>query len=265
MQKDKVNKLAVTFKVAKAEGDGLPHGVIEAIIATEDLDRHNEHMKISGIETPRKNYKCYYNHSYHGSKDLPIGVIEKLTKKSGQLIGRIKLAVNEYPFAEQVYKLVQGGFIDSMSIGFVPKEWDENSQTWTRSEFVEASLVAEPANVAALVTSKGLSQEDADKFIELEKSFADEVKDKSANKVEALTADLDTLSLTELKAVLDNAKQSIGELEALTEKASTTTNPTAQTKTLIKLRIAGKGLDRHAEQLNKAIKIKLRYKPQGSK
>jgi HK97 family phage prohead protease len=260
MEKDKVNKLAVKFTVGKAEGDGLPHGVIEAIIATEDLDRHNEHMKISGIETPRKNYKVYYNHSYHGSKDLPIGIIEKLTKKSGQLIGRLKLAVNEYDFAEQVYKLVQGGFIDSMSIGFIPKEWDENSQTWTRSEFVEASLVAEPANVEALVTSKGLSQEDAKAFIDAEKKFADEVAEKSADKVKAITADLDGLSLTELKTVLNNAKQSIGELEALANKAEQTTSPTAHTKTLIKLRIAGKGLDRHAEQVNKAIKIKLRVK-----
>lgn len=261
MEKDKVNKLAVKFTVGKAEGDGLPHGTIEAIIATEDLDRHNEHMKISGIETPRKNYKVYYNHSYHGSKDLPIGIIEKMTKKSGQLIGRLKLAVNEYPFAEQIYKLVQGGYIDSMSIGFIPKEWDENSQTWTRSEFVEASLVAEPANVAALVTSKGLSQEDADKFVELEKAFADEVEAKSADRVEAITKDLDGLSLTELKAVLNNAKQSIGELEALATAAEQAPTSTAQTKTLIKLRIAGKGLDKQAEQVNKAIKIKLRVKP----
>lgn len=260
MQKDMINKIAVTFTVDKAESDKLPHGTIEAIIATEDLDRHNEHMKVSGIDTPRKNYKCYYNHSYHGSKDLPIGVIEQLTKKGGQLIGRIKLAVNEYPFAEQVYKLVQFGAIDSMSIGFVPKEWDENSQTWIRSEFVEASLVAEPANVAAMVTSKGLSQAEADKFIRLEKAFTDEVTSKSADRVKAITADLDSLSLTEIKTVLQNAKQSIGQLEALANYAEHTTNRTAHKKTLIKLRIAGKGLDKSAEQINRAIKIKLRVK-----
>ena len=34
-------------------------------------------------------------------------MIEKLTKSAGQLVGRIKLAVNEYPFAEQIYKLVR--------------------------------------------------------------------------------------------------------------------------------------------------------------
>lgn len=253
MEKGKLNKLPVTFKVNKA--DGLPYGTIEAIIATEDLDRHNEHMSIKGIETPRKNYKAYYNHKYNDSKDLPIGLIEKLTKKSGQLIGRIKLAVDVYPFADQIYKLVQGGYLDSMSIGFIPKEWDENSMTWTRSEFVEASIVAEPANVAALVTAKGLDQADADKFVELEKSFADDVKEKTADKVEAITADLNNLSLTDAKAVLENMKQSIGELEALVAP-----NSSADVKTLIKIRVAGKGVAKSAEELNKVIKIKLSAK-----
>lgn len=258
MEKDKLNKLAVKFTVNK--DDGLPHGTIEAIIATEDLDRHNEHMKVAGIETPRKNYKVYYNHSYHGSKDLPIGVIEKLTKKSGQLIGRLKLAVNEYDFAEQVYKLVQGGFLDSMSIGFIPKEWDENSMTWTKSEFVEASIVAEPANVQALVTGKGLEQAEADKLFELEKKFSDEVKAKSAAALQDLTQGMSTMSLTDLKQLVQNAKQSIGEFEAII--ADETPHSTAQhTKTLIKLRVAGKAASKHTEQLNKAVKIKLRVKP----
>ena len=256
MEKDKLNKAAVTFSINKAAKD-LPHGTIEAIISTEGLDRHNEHVSVKGIATPRSNYKAYYNHSYYGSKDLPIGLIESLTKKGGQLIGRIKLAVNEYPFAEQVYKLVQGGYLDSMSIGFIPKEWDENSMTWTKSEFVEASIVAEPANVEALITSKGLDKDEAAKFVELEKSFADEVAAKSADRVESLSKDLSELGLTELKAVLNNAKQSIGELEALVDA---TPNPTAQTKTLIKLRVAGKKLDKHAEQINKTIKIKLSVK-----
>ena len=35
-----------------------------------------------------------------------------------------------------------------MSIGFVPKEWDEATPTWTKSEFVEASIVAEPAKTS---------------------------------------------------------------------------------------------------------------------
>jgi len=260
MIKNKLNKIEVKFAVNKADskGNDLPHGVIEAIIATEDLDRHQEHMSIKGIETPRKNYKAYYNHSYHGSKDLPIGLIEKLTKSSGQLIGRIKLAVNEYPFAEQIYKLVQGGFLDSMSIGFIPKEWDENSQTWTRSEFVEASIVAEPANVQALVTGKGLAQEDADKFVELEKEFEQAVKDDRADKVKTITQDMSTLSLTDLKAIVHNAKQSIGELEAII--GETPTSSAQHQKTLIKLRVAGKTASKNTEQINKAIKIKLRVK-----
>lgn len=260
MEKDKLNKLATTFKVA-ANSD-LPYGTIEAIIATEGLDRHNEHMSIKGIETPRKNYKAYYNHSYYGAKDLPIGIIEKLTKAKGQLIGRFKLAVTEYPFAEQIYKLVQGGYLDSISIGFIPKEWDENSQTWTRSEFVEASIVAEPANVEALITGKGLSREDADKFLSLQKEFEIKAEQESHDRVKAVSKDISGLSLTELKQVVQNAVNSIGELEALAKTAEQTPTSTAQhTKTLIKLRVAGKNAAKATEQVNKTIKIKLRVKP----
>lgn len=258
MIKGKLSRLPVTFKLSKAD-DSLPHGTIEAIIATEDLDRHGEHMSIKGIETPRKNYKAYYNHSYNGSTDLPIGLIEKLTKSGGELVGRIKLAVNEYPFAAQVYKLVQGGFLDSMSIGFIPKEWDEESLTWTKSEFVEASIVAEPANVQALVTGKGLAQEDADRFVQLEKEFAAEVKKASAGKVKQITEDMQGMSLTDIKAIVQNAKQSIGEIEAIIDGATPTS--TAPRKTLIKLRVAGKKASKSTEQVNKAIKIKLRAKP----
>lgn len=262
MEKDKLNKRAVTFTIDKAASDNLPHGTIEAIIATEGLDRHNEHMSVKGIETPRKNYKAYYNHSYYGAKDLPIGIIEKLTKTGGQLIGRIKLAVNEYPFAEQVYKLIQGGYLDSMSIGFIPKEWDENSQTWTRSEFVEASIVAEPANVEALVTGKGLAREDADKFLELQKEFEITAEQESADRVKAISKDITGLSLTELKQVVQNAKQSIGELEAIVQDSETPTSSAQHKKTLIKLRVAGKNAAKATEQVNKTIKIKLRVKPQ---
>lgn len=259
MEKDKLNKLATTFKVA-ANSD-LPYGTIEAIIATEGLDRHQEHMSVKGIETPRKNYKAYYNHSYYGAKDLPIGIIEKLTKSGGQLIGRFKLAVSEYPFAEQIYKLIQGEYLDSISIGFIPKEWDENSQTWTRSEFVEASIVAEPANVEALITGKGLSREDADKFLSLQKEFEIKAEQDSRDRVQAISKDISGLSLTELKQVVLNARNSIGELEDII-KDDTPTSSAQHQKTLIKLRIAGKNAAKATEQVNKTIKIKLRVKPQ---
>lgn len=251
-------KQAVTFTVNKAAQ--LEHGVVEAIIATEDLDRHAEHMSVKGIETPRSNYKAYYNHSYSGPTDLPVGLITNLKKSAGKLIGTIKLAVNEYPFAEQLYKLIQGGYVDSMSIGFIPKEWDEATETWTKSEFVEASFVAEPANVFATVTAKGLDKGEAEKLFELEKGFKTELKThENAANVQSITESLSVLSLTDLKAVIDNARNSIGELEALVNNPNPTATPH---KTLIKLRIAGKNAAKATEQANKAIKIKLRVKPQ---
>lgn len=258
MEKGKLNKAALTFTVNKAAA--LPYGTVEAVIATEHLDRHNEHMNIDGIETPRSNYKAYYNHSYNGSTDLPVGIIEELRKSGKKLIGRIKLAVEEYPFAAQLYKMIQGGYVDSMSIGFIPKEWDDESQTWTKSEFIEASFVAEPANVMAMVSSKGLDQSDADAFVQLEKAFAKEVeKTDNKAKVKSITEDLNQLPISDIQTVLKNVKQSIRTVEELA-KAGTPAETAEVEKHLIKLRVAAKQVDKDAEQLNRVIKVRLTKK-----
>lgn len=252
MEKGKVSKVATTFTVDKAAQ--LPYGTVEAIIATEGLDRHNEHMSVKGIETPRSNYKAYYNHAYDGN-NLPVGIIEQLRKTKGQLIGRIKLAVAEYPFAEQLYKLIQGGYVDSMSIGFIPKEWDESTLTWVKSEFVEASFVAEPANVEALIAAKGLSKDEAKemhKLFEMEKDFADQVTDH----VKRITAELNDLPIDDVKAVLSNVKSSIGAVEALLSDTPATTAKDEK-KHLIKVRLAAKDVAKQGDALNRVLKVKL--------
>ena len=238
----------------------MPYGTVEAVIATEDLDRHNEHMSIKGIQAPRQNYKAYYNHAYSGERDLPVGIIEQLRKSGGKLIGRIKLAVAEYPFAEQLYKLIQGGYIDSMSIGFIPLEWDEDTMTWVKSEFVEASFVAEPANVYATISSKGLDKGEADKLFELEKGFKQDIVNAKADKVERVTAELNQLPMDDVKAVLENVKSSIGVLDELVSQPPSTTTTDANKKHLIKVRLAAKAVDKQADALNRVLKVRLSNK-----
>lgn len=159
------------IEVTKAKD--LPYGVVEAIIATDDLDRHGEHVSIKGMKIEKdRNYKVYYNHQTTGDS-LPIGKYEKIWKKGNQLMGRFKMFVDEYPFAEQVYKLIKAGGLDSMSVGFLPKEFDADTMTWTMSDFMEGSVVAEPANVMAVITSKSLDFTPED-FEKAQKDFSAE-------------------------------------------------------------------------------------------
>lgn len=157
----------------------LPHGQFEAILSTDDLDRHGEHVSIKGIEIPKQIIKMYYNHETSGA-NLPIGKWLKVWKKDGKLWGHGEIDLED-DFAVKVYKKVLKGIIDSISIGFYPKEYDGETSTWTLSTLVEASVVAEPANVNAVITSKelGFSKEE----------FNTELKEKIAKAKEELFPD----------------------------------------------------------------------------
>lgn len=76
-------------------------------------------------------------------------------------MARVKFAISEYDFAETVYKLVQGGFLNAVSIGGIVKEWDADYTIIKKMEMVELSFVPVGAHPDALVTAKsiGLSVE----------------------------------------------------------------------------------------------------------
>jgi len=154
----------------------LPHGQFEAVLSTDQLDRHGEIVDVKGMVIPKDQViKMYYNHQTSGDS-LPIGLWLKIWKtQDGKLMGRGQIDVND-PFAMMIYSKIQNGFIDSISVGFYPKEFDGDTSTWTKSELVEASVVAEPANVGAKITAKELGFS-ADEFEQSLKVKLAETKD----------------------------------------------------------------------------------------
>lgn len=248
MEQGKTYKSQASFVVEKDQN--LPYGEFKAIIATESLDRHNEHVSVKGMKLPRKNYKIYWNHLTDGM-NLPIGKWLKISKKNGQLVGHGKLAVDKYPFAKTVYDLMTAdeGYIDSTSVSFMPEELDTDTMTWTKSQFVEASLVGEPANTEALVFAKKLGVDLAAQ----EKEFAEQVK--SDDEAE----DTDTTSevgagTTEVLTAVEELKSRVRTLE----EAHKETNDAPEMKQVIRLRMAAKQVDHAADALNGIIKVKLK-------
>ena len=151
-----------TFTVTKAKD--LPEGQFEAVLSTEDLDRHGEIVSIKGLIIPKDQViKMYYNHMTYGEA-LPIGKWLRIWKKNGVLMGLGEIDLED-DFAVKVGKKIKAGYLDSISIGFYPQEYDGESSVWTKSTLVEASVVAEPANVNAKITSKalGYTEEEFDK------------------------------------------------------------------------------------------------------
>jgi len=149
-------KLAISLDSASTKD--LGDGVLEAIITTSAVDRHNESIDTAGIS-----YKDYmnnpvvlYGHDYDG---LPIGKTLKLTKQMGsQIKARFQLAVEEYPFAATVYEMIKGGYINAVSIGGIVKEWSKDYSTILKMDMAEFSIVPVPANSEALITSRSLEQ-----------------------------------------------------------------------------------------------------------
>lgn len=237
IKKNELARQQVTFKIAA--NDELPNGEFEAILSTSELDRHGEIVDVKGVEIPNRVIKMYYNHETYGDK-LPIGKWLKIWKDGNKLMGHGQVDLED-SFATKVYKKIKGGFLDSISIGFYPKEYDGETATWTESELVEASVVAEPANVGAVVTQKelGFSEEEFNKSLKVRLKNTDEPDESD----DAAT-----------KAAIDELKSKVGSLEKALEASSE--NP--EMKTLIRLRVAGKEVDKSAEQFNRIIKVKLK-------
>ncbi len=102
------------------------------------------------------------------------------------LMGSIEFAPKEaYEFAETVYQLTKGGFLNAVSVGFMPRDTKELSKEekaslgmpsygvmYTKADLLEISVVSVPANPSALVTgakslvSRGVLQDrEVDRFL----------------------------------------------------------------------------------------------------
>lgn len=248
------------------EKSKLPEGQIQAVLSTDALDRHGERVDIKGISVPKnQTIKMYYNHQTSGDA-LPIGKWLKIWKSGNKLMGQGEFDMND-PFATMVYQKVLNGFIDSISIGFYPKEFDADTTTWTKSELVEASVVAEPANPEATITSKelGFTAEEFDEKLKVklaEKQLepdpaepAEEPELPEDEPEEIVEAPKDGgAEETELKTAIDVLYSRMDSVEDALEAA--TDAPTM--KNLIKVRVALKQVDQAAETANKIVRIQLK-------
>ena len=110
--------------IGKVERADDAEHVIVSYISTPSIDYVHDVMNPFGMDAKplSLNRGVFYNHQWSGSKDLPIGKNTRLDPKKTGVIAWTKYAVDENPFAADIYRLVKGGFLNSYSIGFFPKE-----------------------------------------------------------------------------------------------------------------------------------------------
>src|SRR5260221_10113639 len=96
------------------------------------------------------------------------------------LFQRILFAVEENPMAKVAYGLYKGGFLNAVSVGFIPLRWENGSQEkgyrrkYVEQELVEVSAVSIPANPNALtlaLKSGAIEKSDLQELFDLLKHF----------------------------------------------------------------------------------------------
>jgi HK97 family phage prohead protease len=100
----------------------------------------------------------------HMSWEPPIGRASNVSVQNDQLVGDIEFAEAEvYEFADTIYRLVDGGFMKAVSVGFKPKEWaftnDKNRPygiDFKKQTLLEISICPVPCNPNALGEARSI-------------------------------------------------------------------------------------------------------------
>lgn len=138
-----------------------PHGVDEPVLdftaSDETIDRYAEVLSAAGweLDAYRRNPVFLNSHQYSGI-EFVLGTAKVTEVVDGKLRQRIRFAVEHSPIARMAYGMYKSGTLRAVSVGFIPKEWEEGGseapfeRKFTRQELVEVSAVSVPANPNAL-------------------------------------------------------------------------------------------------------------------
>jgi HK97 family phage prohead protease len=138
--------------------------VVQFILSTPSVDREGDDIAAEGwdIRQYLANPVVLFAHAH---QELPVGKALSTWVEGSRLQARDQFATaEEYPFADTVYCLLKGGYLNACSVGFNPKEWTqaanrENGISFLKQELLEHSVVPVPAHPDALVVarSKGIN------------------------------------------------------------------------------------------------------------
>ncbi len=150
------------FTAEKLEETGASRQ-LRFVISTADVDRDNDTIDPMGWDL--KNYiqnpVVLWAHSH---KDLPVAKAVSVGMEGNSLVAVAEF--DTHPFAETVFRMLKGGFLRAVSVGFRATEYMINEERrgidFKRQELLEFSVCPVPANPMALVSAS------ADKDIDLE-------------------------------------------------------------------------------------------------
>lgn len=171
-----MEKYKVDLEAAKSTDEDR---TIEYIATKEIVDSMGRIFKVAGIDlSPLKQLKSiFWNHNID---DLPIGKATSIRKTGDEIRIKVQFATSdEYSFADTVYKLVRGKYINGGSVGITAEMSDveypekptkvngkEVRMIVHKSQLKEFSITPRPANMAAVPLNASLDKAIEDKVID---------------------------------------------------------------------------------------------------
>lgn len=149
--------------ITKIEETNEENRTITFVLSTENVDRDGDVIRADGwiLDNYLKNPVVLFAHKYDS---LPVARAEKVWVENGSLKATAKFATEkENPLAENVYQLYKNGYMNAVSVGFIPIEYEEKGEgyEYSKQELLEFSCVPVPANPEALISLavKGMKKE----------------------------------------------------------------------------------------------------------
>ena len=154
------------FQVAEPKAVAGKERTVRFCFSDSSVDRMQDTIDAKGwdLHAFNKNPVALWAHD---SSSLPVGRASNVLIEGTRLMGDIEFAdVATYAFADTVYKLLLAKFLNAVSVGFLPLDYDwaddDEARGWgidfKRQELLEISVVPVPANSNALAEarSKGI-------------------------------------------------------------------------------------------------------------
>lgn len=146
----------VTVFTKAADAENKFHAVLSDALE----DRHGDIVEQEWVLTNfKKNPVLLDSHDY-SSIEYILGKWIKIAVKDGKLQGDIEFALMN-PRGVLAQQMAAGGFLNALSAGFIPMEFDEKNGNIKKSELLEGSMVSVPANPRTLL-EKGIEEEKKD-------------------------------------------------------------------------------------------------------
>lgn len=177
------------------------NGGYSVLASTSSVDRQGDSIDQQGwdIKNFMANPVMLWAHDYSA---LPVAKATNITIDQRGLVCDYEFApVEGNPMAQQVKTLVDEGFLNAVSVGFMPLE--RNGNVITKMELFEISFVPVPANPQALqlMLGKGITRDVLTKFFEVKEAeiAAAEVAAKETADKGAVADELDAQEAAEVK------------------------------------------------------------------